>query len=68
MNKWYMHNSESTLKNKMYKILWKFEIQTDQTISARRPDLVIGNNKKENLPNKIFYRFSLPQGKTERKR
>ena len=31
----------------MHKILWDFEIQTDQLISARRPDLVIVNKKRE---------------------
>ena len=35
MNKWYMHNPESTLENEMHKILWDFVIQTDHLISAR---------------------------------
>ena len=45
-NRWYMHNPESVLKNETRKILWDFEIQTDHLISARRPDLIIINNKE----------------------
>ena len=33
-----MHNPESVLEIEMHKILWDFEIQTDQLISARRPE------------------------------
>ena len=39
------------LENETSKILWDFEIQTNQQIPARRPDLLIINKKKENLPN-----------------
>ena len=46
MNKWYMHNSESILENEMHKFLWDFKIQTDLLISAKRPDLIIINQKK----------------------
>ena len=50
-NKWYMHNPESILEDETHKLLCDFEIQTDQQISARRPDLIVINNKKENLQN-----------------
>ena len=40
-NKWCMHHSESVQENETHKLLWDFEIQTDNLISARRPDLVI---------------------------
>ena len=33
MNKWYMHHLESFLVNKMQKLLWDFEIETDHLIS-----------------------------------
>ena len=33
-NKWYMHNSESVLKNYKHKLLWDVDIQTDHLISA----------------------------------
>ena len=38
------NNPESILENKMHKILWDFDIQTDHLIPARWPDLVIVNN------------------------
>ena len=34
-----------------HKLLWDFDIQTNHLISARSPDLIIINNKKENLQN-----------------
>ena len=46
-NKWYMHTRESVLENDSHKLLWDFDIQTDHLISARRPDLIIINNKKQ---------------------
>ena len=39
-NKWYMHNET-------HKLLWDFEIQMDYLISARQPDLVIVNKRRE---------------------
>ena len=47
-NKWYMHNPAPVLKNDTHKLLWDFNIQTDQLITARRPDLIIINKKNEN--------------------
>ena len=46
---WYIHNLESLFENKMRKILWEFQIQTDPPILATRPDLMLINkkNKKE---------------------
>ena len=46
-NKWYMYNQESVLENEMHKLLWDFAIQRDHLISARRPDLVLINKKRE---------------------
>ena len=46
MNKWYMHNPVSVLKNETHKLQWDFNIQIDHLISARRPDLVIIEKKK----------------------
>ena len=40
-NKWYMHNPAPVLENDSHKLLWDFNIQTDQLIPARRPDLII---------------------------
>ena len=46
-NKWYMHNPAHVRENDTHKLLWDFDIQTDYLISARRPDLIIINNKKK---------------------
>ena len=46
INKWYMHNPAPVLENDTHKFLWDFNIQTDHLILARRPDLMIINNKK----------------------
>ena len=41
-----MHNPAPVLENDSHKLLWDFNIQTDQLILARRPDLIIINKKK----------------------
>ena len=43
-NKWYMRNPASVLENVTHKL-----IRTDHLISARRPDIIIINNKKREL-------------------
>ena len=45
-NKWYMHNPAPVLENNTRKLLWNFDIHTDQLILARKPDLTIINKKK----------------------
>ena len=42
-----MHNPEPVLENNAHKLLSDFDIHTDHQISARRPDLIIINNKKK---------------------
>ena len=44
-----MHNPAPVLENATHKLLWNFDIHTDHLISARRPDLIIINNKKREL-------------------
>ena len=46
-SKWHMYKSESVLESYMHKILWHFEIQTDNLIPVRRPAQVIVNNNKK---------------------
>ena len=46
-NKWYMHKPACVLENDIHKFVWDFDIQTDHTISARRPDLILINNNKK---------------------
>ena len=43
-----MHNPAPVLENDTNKLIWDFNIQTDHLIPARRPDLIIINNKKKN--------------------
>ena len=44
-----MHNPASVLENDTRKLIWKFDIQTDHPISARRPALIVINKKKRDL-------------------
>ena len=48
-NKLYMHNQASVLENNTHKLLWDLNKQTDHLISARKPDLIIINKKKERI-------------------
>ena len=60
-----MHNPAAALENDTHKQLWDFDIQKDQLISARKPDLTI-IIKKGNLQNcRVCYPI-WPQNKTER--
>ena len=52
-NKWCMHNLAPVLENDTHKLQWDFDIQTDHLISARRPDLIIINQKKKKKICKI---------------
>ena len=38
--KWYEHQPEVVQENERYKILWDLNVQTDQVIEARRPDIL----------------------------
>ena len=63
--KWYMYNPAPVLENDTHKLLGDFNIQTDHLIPAKRPDLIIINNKKENLQNCRLCCPSRPQNKSE---
>ena len=41
-----MHNPAHVLEKDTHKLLWDFDKHTDYLIPARRPDLIIINNKK----------------------
>ena len=61
-----MHNPAPVLENDTHKLLCDFNIQTDHQIPARRPDLIIINNKKkENLQNCWLCCPGWPQNKSE---
>ena len=40
-NRWYEHETPPVTENEKVTILWDFSIQTDRTIKANRPDIVI---------------------------
>ena len=40
-NKWYKPNPAAVLENNMHKLLWGFDVHTDNLISARRQDRMI---------------------------
>ena len=42
-----MHKPESVLENETHRILWDCEIQTDHSIPAMRPDLIIVKKNSE---------------------
>ena len=44
-----MHNPAPFQENDTHKLLWDFNIQTDHLIPAKRPDLIIINNKKKRI-------------------
>ena len=63
-----MHNPTPVLENSTHNLLWDFNIQTDHLIPARRPDIIIINNKKkETLQNSRLCCHSGPQIKSEGK-
>ena len=41
-----MHNPAAVQENNTHKLLWDFNIHTDQLILVRRADLIIINKKK----------------------
>ena len=61
-----MHNPAPVLENDTLKLHWDLDIHTDHLISARRPDLLMINKKKEILQNFRLYCPSWPQNKTEK--
>ena len=54
-----MHNPAPVLENDTHKLLWDFDIHTDNLIPARRPDLIIINKKKKKRICKIVH-FAVP--------
>ena len=50
-----MHNTTPVLENDKHKLLWDFDIQTDHLISARRPNLIIINNKKRKNFKMVYF-------------
>ena len=43
--KWYNHRARGVMENEDVKILWDFNIQTDNLIEHRTPDIIVVNTK-----------------------
>ena len=54
-NKWYICRPEAIMENETHGLLWDFVIQTDHLISDRQLDLIIINEKNENMLNCRLY-------------
>ena len=52
-----MHNPAPVPENNTHKLQWNFDIQTDHRISARRPYLIIINNKKKKTCKIVDFAF-----------
>ena len=51
--KWYEHAPEGAVENEVIKVLWDINIQCDNLIEARRPDLIVIDKKEQK--GIIFY-------------
>ena len=47
--RWYEHVPDTVLENEDYRMLWDFSIRTDHETEARRLDLLVIDQKKEQL-------------------
>ena len=45
--KWYEHASEGAVENEDVKVLWDINIQCDNLIEARQPDLIVIDKKEQ---------------------
>ena len=45
--KWYKHAPEGAVENEEIKVLWDINIQCDNLIEARQPDLIVTNKKEQ---------------------
>ena len=45
--KWYEYAPEGTVENEENKVLWDINIQCDNLIEARRPDLIVIDKKEQ---------------------
>ena len=46
--KWYEHAPEGAVENEQIKVLWDINIQCDNLIETRRPDLIVIDKKEQN--------------------
>ena len=45
--KWYEHVPEGVVKNEEVKIVWDINVQCDNVIEARRPDIIVIDKKEQ---------------------
>ena len=45
--KWYKHAPEGAVENEEIKVLWDINVQCDNLIKARRPELIIIDKKEQ---------------------
>ena len=65
-----MPNLASVLEKDTHKLLWDFDIQTDNLISARRPDLIVINKKKrtcKTVDSAVLADYRIKLKKSEKK-
>ena len=46
--KWYEHVLEGAVENKEVKVLWDINVQCDNMIEPRRPDIILIDKKERN--------------------
>ena len=44
--KWYEHTREGVIENEEVKVLWDINVQCDNVIEARRPNIIVIDKKK----------------------
>ena len=58
--KWYLHNPQTVSENVNHKLIWHMNIQRDNVIVERRPDIVIINKMEK---TEIIIYVAIPGGK-----
>eukprot|EP00795_Rhopilema_esculentum_P016353 gene16353-biopygen5591 len=57
---WYEHHPKPVTEGKNVTILWDFSVQTDRTIQANRPDIIVKDKTKNNC---LLIDMSVPSDK-----
>ena len=48
--KWYNYKPDKVLEDESFKLLWDFQINTDQTIITSKPDIIL----QDKMTNKLY--------------
>ena len=49
IGKWYEHKSDGVIESEGYKIFWDMNIESNQVIEARRPDIAFINKEEKEV-------------------